>query len=304
MSGHNLPDWFIPKYREEVTLRGQQMKRQLDNTTVDTGNYVGDECFFPRFGSVETYKSARLAALTLANAKMDWVKSSAEPEFVAFGIWDPDKKKLGPNAPGQFAGAAVRATNRAHDRQIVDAFADAAANGVVNTRNDAAENIVTIGDYNTVVDLETVVDAYQRIATNQLTGGSKVTMVRPMKVGVQLAMDPYMAKSDMKSNRPWDEIDFRTYEALPGNAADGTGILLNGATGVDMYMWAQEAVASSQNDGDTPIDERLAAQLADMMGQWFQATAKVLLPEGLIRIKSKLDFPLLRRAIPVDNIGN
>lgn len=298
MSGHNLPDWFVPKYRSEVTLRAQQKKRRLDGTTNDVGNYIGDECFFPRFGSVETYQSARMAALALANAKMDFVKSSAVPEFVAFGIWDPDKSKLGPNAPGQFANAAVKAVNRAHDRQIIDTLADAAANGVVNTRNDAAENIVTIGDYNTTVTLETIVDAIQKLGTNELLEDNTITIVSPIKISMQLAMDPYLAKNEMKTNRPWDDINWRQYERLPGNSATGTGVLADGATGVDLFMWANEAVASSSNTDDVPINERLGAQLTDMMGQWFQATAKVLLPEGLIRIKSKLDFALARAPIP------
>jgi hypothetical protein len=286
-------------YQKEVTLRAQQTQRRLMGSTVDIGTFVGDDCFFPRFGLVDTYTSERLAALQLANAKMDWVKSNAAPEFAVFGIWDPDKKKLGPNAPGQFAQAAVRAINRAHDRQVIDTLRDAAANGVVNSRNDAAEDITVLGDYATTADLDLLMDAYQILGTNEALEGATITVVNPMKLGAEWALDPYLAKSDMKSNRPWDNWKFVQYERLSGNGTGSSGKLSDGATGVDMFMWANTAVASSQNDGDVDIQERLGAQLADMIGQWFQATAKVLLPEGVVQIKSKLDFTLSRKPIPI-----
>jgi hypothetical protein len=298
MSGHNLPDWFIPKYNEEVALRGQQLVRRFEGCTVDTGNFVGDDCYFPRFGSVDTYKSERMAQLTLANAKMDWVKTNAVPEFVAFGIWDPDKKKLGPNAPGQFAQAAVRAMNRAHDRQIIDTLNDAMANGVTNTRNDLTETPTTIGDYNTTATLEVLMDAYQRIGTNEMLDDGMVVVAAPQKLLTQWSLDPYLVKSDVKGNRPWDNWKFVQYERLAGNGTTGTGRLDDAATGVDCLMWVSDAVASSQNDGDTPINERLAGQLTDMMGMWFQACSKVLLPEGTIRVKSAINFALARAPIP------
>jgi hypothetical protein len=297
MSGHNLPDWFIPKYQEEVTLRGQQKMRRLMGSTVDTGTFIGDDCHFPRFGSVETYKSDRMAELAFANAKMDWVSSKATPEFVAFGIWDPDKKKLGPNAPGQFAEAAVKAVNRAHDRQQIDAFNDAAANGVVNTRNDAAETITTIGDYTDTADLTVIMDAYQTLGTNEMLDGAQVWVVAPQKLLTQWSLDPYLAKNDMKTNRPWDNFNFVQYERLAGNGGTGLGSLADGATGVDCFMWVNEAVASSQNDPDTPVVERIGNKLTDMIGSWFQATTKVLLPEGLIRIKSEIDFTLSKAPV-------
>lgn len=298
MSGHNLPDWFIPKYQEEVTLRGQQMQRRFMGSTVDTGNFVGDDCFFPRFGSVETYKSERLAALALANGKMDWVKTNATPEFVVFGIWDPDKPKLGPNAPGQFAQAAVRAMNRAHDRQVIDTLNDAATNGVANSRGDAAEAITSIGDYATVADLQTLMTAYETLGTNEMLDGAKITVAAPHKLLMQWSLDPYLAKSDMKSNRPWDNWNFVQYERLAGNGTLGTGRLDDAATGVECFMFADTAVASSQNTGEVDISERLGASLADMIGQWFQACSKVLLPEGVVAMKSQINFALTRVPIP------
>ncbi len=298
----NLPDWFVPKYRDEVIVRAQQKKRKLEGLTTEFGTFIGDDCFFPRFGSVETYKSARLAALNLANAKMDWVKQNAEPEFVAFGLWDPDKNKLNINAAGQYAQATVRAINRAHDRQVIDALKDAAANGVVNTKGDAAENITTIGDYNTVADLETICEAIVELGTNEMFDEEDISIIAPFKVRVNTALDPYLAKSDMKGNRPWDDLNWRSYERLSGDGPNGEGWLSAGATGCDIFVFAKGAVGSMANDTDTPINERLGAQLADMMGQWFQATAKVLEPKGVIRIKSKLNFDLMRKAIPVDSI--
>jgi hypothetical protein len=298
-----LPNWFIPKYREEVLTRAQQKKRKLEGLTSDVGTFIGDDCHFPRFGSVETYQSSRMAALALANADMDWVKKNAVPEFVAFGLWDPDRNKLNINAAGHYAEACVKAINRAHDRQIIDALADAAANGVANTKGDAAENITTIGDYNTVADLELIATAISTLGTNEMFEDEQVSLILPFKLQVQNALDPYLAKMDMKSNRPWDQIAWKSYERLPGNGAAGEGWLAGGATGVDMFVFAKSAVASAQNDTDVPINERLGANLADMIGQWFQACAKALEPKGIIRIKSKLDFTLLRHAMPVEDVG-
>lgn len=297
-----LPDWFIPKYQDAVTVRAQQKKRRLEGLTREFGSFIGEDCYFPRFGSVETYKSPRHAKLALANADMDWVKQNAEPEFVAFGLWDPDKKKLNLNAANFYAESVVNAMNRAHDRQVVDALKDAAANGVSNTKGGAPENITTIGDYNTVVDLEAICNGIVQLGTNEMFEDQAISIIAPFKVNVNLALDPYLAKSDMKGNRPWDSVNWRQYEKLSGNGANGEGWLAAGATGVDMFIFAKDAVASAQNDDNVQINERLGGELTDMMGQWFQACAKVIEPKGVIRIKSKLDFNLMRRAIPIDNI--
>jgi hypothetical protein len=297
-----LPEWFIPKYRDQVTVRAQQKKRKLEGLTTEVGTFIGDDCYFPRFGSVETYSSARMAALRLANAEMDWVKKNATPEFVAFGIWDADKNKLNINAATYYADACVKAVNRAHDRQVIDELKDVAANGLANTKGDAAETITTIGDYATTADLETICEAIVALGTNEMFEDDTISVIAPFKLRTQLMLDPYLSKTDMKSNRPWDDLNWRSYEKLPGNGANGEGWLSAGATGVDMFVFAKSAVASMANDTDVPINERLGSQLTDMMGQWFQATCKALEPKGIIRIKSKLDFSLERRAIPVDSL--
>lgn len=297
-----LPEWFVPKYRDQVTVRAQQRKRRLEGLTTEIGTFIGDECHFPRFGSVETYPSPRFAALQLANAEHDWVKKSASPEFVAFGLWDGDKNKLNINAATYYADSCVKAVNRAHDRQVIDELKDVAANGIANTKGDAAETITTIGDYNTTADLETICEAIVELGTNEMFEDETISVIAPFKLRTQLSLDPYLAKSDMKGNRPWDEVNWRTYERLPGNGTNGAGWLAGGATGCDMFVFAKGAVASMANDTNVPIQERLGAQLTDMMGQWFQATSKALEPKGIIRIKTKLDFDLMRRAIPIDSI--
>lgn len=298
----NLPNWFIPKYNDEVTIRAQQKRRKLDGLTEDGGMFIGDDCYFPRFGNVETYTIQRLAELSLANVAMDFVKVNAAPEVVALGIWDPDKNKLNQNIAGQYAGAAVKATNRALDRQVVDCLKDAAANGVANTKGDAAENITTIGDYNTTADLELICTAIAQLGTDEMFEEESVSLLLPFKLKLQQALDPYLAKMDMKSNRPWDEITMRSYERLPGNGAAGEGWISGGATGVDMFVFAKGAVQTGRNDGVVEINERLSGRLGDMVGQWFQSCAKVIEPKGVIRIKSKLDFTLLRHAMPVTDV--
>lgn len=302
-----LPEFFIPKYTEEVKIRAQQELRVLDGTTTDFGVFIGDDLHIPRFGAVDTYKSTRLAAVALANGKMDWVKKNAEPEFVAFGLWDPDKNKLSimPNAAGLYAQASVRAVNRAHDRQIIDELHHAAENGVVNTKGET-ETILTLGDYETVADLELICEAIVALGTRHQFVGETISIVCPFKVQVQNSLDPYLAKTDVKGNRPWDNLKWCNYELLPGNGPNKEGWLLDpdtnaptGATGCDIFIYAKSAVTSLSNDKDVPINERLGAQLADMIGQWFQAAAMVTEPKGVIRIKTKLDFELLRKAIPI-----
>lgn len=298
-----LPEWFIPKYRDAVLVRAQQKKRRLADSTTDVGTFIGDECHFPRFGSVETYKNQRFAALALANAEHDWVKTQAEPEFVAFGLYDPDKSKLRIQTATYYADACLKAVWRARDRQVVDALKAAAANGIANTKGSPAEQITTIGDYDTVATLEDFVDAIVHLGTNEMFEDEEITVVAPFKIRTQTALDPYLAKADMKGNRPWDDLHWRSYERLPGNGANGEGWLSAGATGVDMFVFAKSAVASCANDEDVPINERLGAQLTDMMGQWFQAAALGLEPKGIVRIKSKLNFELMRRAIPIEDVS-
>jgi len=300
---YNIPEWFIPKYSDEVKIRAQQKRRKLDGVFEDGGMFVGDFYYTPRFGSVETYKANRFDALRLANAAMDWVKQDCEPEFAAFGVWDPDQNKLNISMAGQFAGATVKAVNRARDRQTIDALKDAAANGVQNTKGDAAEQIATIGNYNTVATLETICEAIADLGTNEMFESETVSLILPFKVNVNLSLDPYLAKSEMKNNRVWDQVQFRTYEKLPGNGPNGEGWLAGGATGVDMFIVAQSAGATAQNDDDTEINERMGSQLGTMIGRWFQAGAKVIEPKGVIRIKSKLDFALMRQAIPIIDVA-
>jgi hypothetical protein len=306
---YQLPTAFIDKYNEEVKLRAQQRKRRLAGLSNNYGTFKGDYFYVPRFGQVTTYSLQRLQELALANKGIDWLKKNCAPEFVAFGLWDPDKDKITIDMAGQFADATVKAVDRAQDRQHVDALNDAAANGVTNTNN-VTENIVTIGDYNTVAGLETIAEAITELGSMEMFEDEEVSVIAPFKLRVQNSLDPYMAKTDVKQNTPWNEVNWRSYERLPGNGTGGVGWLRDietggatDATGVDIYVHAKSAVASMANTNPTEINERLGSRLGDMIGRWFQASALVVEPKGLIRIKSKLDFDLFRPAVPVEDVG-
>lgn len=295
---HELPDGFIPKFFEEFRLRAEQKKRKLEGLAEDGGLFFGDDAHFPRIGQAETTKSSRMQELLSNQLPIDWVKTNAEPEFVSFTIWDPDKRKIPFNMAGVFATAATRTVNRARDRQHVDALAHAANNGVTNTKG-VTENVVTIGDYNTVMDLEMIADAIVRLGTDEMFEGEDISIIAPFKLRVQNALDPYFAKQgELKGNRPWDEIRWASYERLPGNGPNGAGWAAGGATGVDIFVHAKSAVMTVMNDDTTDINERLGSRVGDMIGAWFQSASAVVEPKGLIRIKSKLDFALLRKAIP------
>ena len=293
---YNITDGFIPKYREEFIIRAQQQKRMLDGLSEEGGVFVGDVCHFPRFGQAETTKASRLQELAMNGVPIDWVKIQAEPEFITFGIWDPDKSKMTIPMAGPFAKASVKAVNRAKDRQHIECVADAATNGVKNTKNEV-ETVTTLGSYDDEIDLEMVAEAIVQLGTDEMFEGERVSIITPFKINVQQQLDPILHKMDVKTNRVWDRIDWRTYERLPGNGTAGAGWAAAGATGVDCFIHAQSAVMHATNDDDVEINERMGSRLGDLIGRWFQTASGVVEPKGLIRIKGKLDFALHR--VPV-----
>ena len=298
---HELPDGFIDKYHEELKIRGGEQKtRKLGGMATQGGKFTGDDVHFPRVGSAETTKSTRLQELLQNQLPLDWIKTAAEPEFVNFTIWDPDKNKLTFDMASTFAEASARAIGRAQDRQVIDALNLAAGSGVTNTR---AENeaVVTIGDYATVANLESICQAFVLLGEQEMFVGEQVSVIQPFRHFTQLSLDPYMAKTDMKTQQVWNQADWRTYERLPGNATTpiaGAGWVGGGATGVDIYVVAHSALAEAMNDDVTQLNERLGSRVGDMIGAWFQSASCVTEAKGLIRIKSKIDFTLLRRATP------
>lgn len=295
---HELPDGFIPKYFDELKLRGGEQKtRRLGGIATEGGMFTGDDAYFPRVGSAETTKSSRMQELLQNQLPLDWIKTSAEPEFVNFTIWDPDKSKVTFNMASTFASASARAIARAQDRQLVEALAAAAANGVTNTKGQN-EAVVTIGDYATVADLETFCQAFVLLGEQEMFAGEQVTVIQPFRLNAQLSLDPYMAKTDVKTQQIWNQADWRTYERLPGNGAAGEGWVGGGATGVDIYVVCNSAVAEAVNDNPTEINERLGSRVGDMLGAWFQSASALTEAKGLVRIKSKVDFSLLRPAVP------
>ena len=295
---HELPDGFIPKYFEELKLRGGEQKtRRLAGMATQGGKFTGDDAYFPRVGSAETTKASRLQELLQNQLPLDWIKTSAEPEFVNFTIWDPDKNKITFDMASTFAGASARAIGRAQDRQVVDALNLAATAGVTNTKG-ANEAVTTIGDYATVADLELMCQAFILLGEQEMFAGEKVTVIQPFRHFTQLSLDPYMAKTDIKTQQVWNQADWRTFERLPGNGAAGEGWVSGGATGVDMFVVANSALAEAINDDPTDINERLGSRVGDMIGCWFQAATAATEAKGIIRIKSKVDFTLLRPAVP------
>lgn len=297
----NIDAAFLPKYREELIIRAQQTQRMLDGLSEEGGVFIGNEVHFPRFGQAETTKSSRLQELALNGVPIDWVKVACEPEFVTFSIWDPDKSKMTVPMAGPFAQASVKAINRAKDRQHIECLADAATNGVKNTKNEV-ETITTMGSYTNEIDLEMVATAIVELGTNEMFAGEKVSIITPFKINVQQQLDPILHKMDVKTNRVWDRIDWRTYERLPGNGTAGAGWAKAGATGVDCFIHAKSAVMHAVNNDDVEINERMGSRLGDMIGRWFQTGSGVVEPQGILRIKGKLDFALHRVATPVEGL--
>jgi hypothetical protein len=273
----NLPDWFVDKYNEEVTLRSQQMKTALAGNVENGGVFTGDHAYFPRMGQIDAIDAARLQILAATSPPLDWIPVQCKPKFLPVVVWDPDLNKLNIPVTQQFARGVVGGIARARDKMVASAIASAVATGVQGVRGTsaeatapaAAENIQTIGDYNTVADLDTIAQGLAVLGGNYALEGESVTFASSFKVKTNMSLDPYMANSNIRSGvLPWDDINFTTYEKLPGDGADG---LMN--TGVDCFLYAKSAVVEAYNDEYVPINERLGAVLADMFGAWFQGGA-------------------------------
>lgn len=298
---HNLPDWFPEMWKDEVKVLAQQMNVRIADTVENGGMFSADTCYMPRIGPVEAIKAARLQELGRVAPKLDWIKVDAEPVFLPIVIWDPDKSKMTIQVMKTLARSVVSGIARARDDMIITAFNDAALNGVQPVRgkareaqagNPPLENIRTIGDYNTVLNLDVLAEAYALIGDADVdVDHEKMTFVSPFRQKVQFGLDPLMTNSNTnKAVLPWDNFQFRTSQRLASE---------DPVNGVDCYLYAYSAAATAWNDEVTDINERLGAILGDMIGQWFQGGACVKEPKAIIRIKAKKNFAIERGAIPV-----
>jgi hypothetical protein len=291
----NVREWFIPRYETEVHHAYQQMDQRLGNTVSGGGTFVGDKAYFPRMGAVDVYDSPEFARLVLANVQQDFIELTASPKFVAFGLWDPHKHKYSIATAVEYGKAGAAAIARGEDQCIIDALADAAANGVkkIGAKTNEVVNVTTIGDYATVATLDDIAEAVAILGGREVVAGDKITCVAPFRNKTQFSLDPYMAHNDVKGNMPWNDLDWRRSERLPTNG-DGSG--------VDIFVYAKSAIVSGYNDKPTKIDERDGPALTDIFGQWFQAAAKVRDADGIIRIRSAKNFSLFRQPTPVEGL--
>lgn len=300
----NVPNWFIEAYNNEVQVRGgTQRARRLAGATRGGGTFVGDSVFFPRMGHAEMYDSPRMAQLAMANVEMDMIEVKAKPKFIMLGIWDPDKSKLSVSLAQEYARTVVEAGHRAEDRLIIEALDKAAVSGVTNTKG-ATEQVTTIGDYDSIAGLDMVAEGVATLGALEMFEGQRIIAVQPFRLKTFNALDPYMAKNDVKDNLPWNDIDWRTYERLFGNGTNREGWITHGsdATGVDTYLFAQSAVRSDYNDQMQKILGRDERALTDFLGSWFQGGATVTEPMGVLRIKSKANFDLARTPTPIIDV--
>jgi hypothetical protein len=289
----NVKEWFVPRYQTEVKHAYQQMDQRLGATVAGGGSFIGDKAYFPRMGAVDVYDSPEFSRLILANVKQDFIELSASPKFVAFGLWDPHRHKYQIATAVEYGKAGAAAIARGEDQCIIDALADAAANGVkqIGAKNGEVDQITTLGDYDTVADLDLIAEAIAILGGREAFMGESVTCLTPFRQKMQFALDPYMASNDVKANMPWNDLNWRRSERLPQSS--------NGE-GVDLFMYAKSAIVSGYNP--TEIDERDGPALTDIFGQWFQAAAKVRDAGGVIRIRSKKNFSLYRQPTPVEGL--
>jgi len=294
---NQVPNWFVQKFKDTVKDRAQQNARRLGGTVEEGGSFVGDKVYFPRLGAVEMYDSAAFAKLALANAKMDFIEVSADPKFVAFGMWDPHKNKLSISLAENYGRAASKAVFRSQDRLIRNVLFDAAVNGVKNTKNES-EAIHELGAYNTIATLDDIAEGIALLGGSEMFEDEEVTCVLPFRHKMQFSLDPYMAKADMnRKDLPWNDLNWRSYESLPTDGTAG-----DAAEGVDIFLYAKSALISAYNDEVTNIQERDGTALTDIIGFWNQVGAAAREAKGIVRIKSKKNFSLYREPTPVDQI--
>jgi hypothetical protein len=303
----NIPSWFIKKYTDTVDMLAQQRTKRVAQYTSGGGTFIGSQVFFPRMGAVEMYDSTRFAEIAMANAQMDMVSVTANPKFVVMGVWDPDKTKLNINLAAEYGRASAMAGFRAEDNMVITALNSAAANGVVGTNADGTTNtanIFTLGDYNTIADLDVWSAAVAQLGTQEKFEGEELCAVVPFKVKVNNSLDPYMALNNVKNNNVWDDINWTTFQRLNDQAgAPITQATDAATTGVDMFLFCRSAVSSDYNNEMTTINERVGGRLTDLIGNWFQAGAVVKEAAGVVRVKSKYNFALARKAIPIADLG-
>lgn len=289
----NVKEWFSPKYFEEVHHAYQGDKTKLGDTVSGGGTFIGDKAYFPRIGAVDVYDSPEFARLVLANVGQDFIEVQARPKFIAFGLWDPNANKYTLNTAAEYGKAGAKAIIRGENQCIIDALKTAAANGVKAIGASATVPVTTIGDYNTVATLDDIAEGIAILGGREAFEGESVTCLLPFRNKLQFALDPYMASNDVKSNMPWNDLNWRRNERTGGNE-DGSG--------VDIYLYAKSALVSGYNDKPTRIDERDGAALTDILGEWFQAGAAARDADGIVRIKSKANFTLFRQPTPVEGL--
>lgn len=291
----NVKDWFVPKYEDEVHHAYQGDATKLGDTVSGGGTFVGDKAYFPRMGAVDVYDSPEFARLLLANVAQDFIELSAQPKFIAFGLWDPHKHKYTLNTAAEYGKTGARAIVRGENQCVIDALNRAAANGVkkIGTKTNEMVPVTTLGDYDTVADLDLIAEAIAILGGREAFEGDMVTALVPFRQKMQFALDPYMASNDVKANMPWNDLNWRRSERT-GGSVDGAG--------VDLYIYAKSALVSGYNDKPTKIDERDGPALTDIFGQWFQAAAEARDADGIIRIKSKKNFSLYRQPTPVEGL--
>jgi len=291
----NATAWFVERFETTVHHEYQQTERRLGGTVAGGGTFVGDKAYFPRLGAVEAYDSARFQQLNLANFAQDFIELTCSPKFIAFGLWDPDAHKYSIATADEYAKEAANAIVRVEDDCIIDSLADAAANGVKTIGANTTDQIETLGDYNSVADLDLVAEAVALLGEQEAFAGEEITAVQPFRNKIQYSLDPYMANNNVRGNMPWNDLNWRHSERLPRNG-DGTG--------VDTFVYAKRSIVSGYNDKLVPINERDGKALTDIRGYWLQVGAKARSAKGIIRIKTKRSFSLSRAPIQVFDQAN
>lgn len=289
----NVKNWFVPKFEDAVKHYSQQQTSRLGDTVAGGGTFVGDKVYFPRLGAVEAYDSPEFGRMILANANQDFIEVTTNPKFVAFGLWEPHKHKYSVATATEYGKAAAAAIRRAEDRAIIEALNVAATIGVKEIGANAPTAIASIGSYSDAPTMDLVAEAIAMLGENEAFEGEEVTIVTPWRAKLQFALDPLMNKNDVKSNLPWNDLNWRHSGLLPKN----------GSGGVDIFIYAKSAMVSAYNDEPTKISERDGPALTDINGYYVQVGAAARAREGIIRIKAKESFTLSRHPIPVMDVG-
>jgi hypothetical protein len=274
----NAPIHYVTKYMDRATQVFQAKGHMLRGTVTDPGRIEGNQAIFPIFGKGEAQPLARGGMGSAMNASRSTVTATISDWQAADWVWETDIEKMTVNEQEQVAEACGYACGRRSDLIIMN---ELNANSVTMIDGTGAPFTLTmllagmVAMQNNDVDFDT---------------GDVICGLPPLQW------------AQFMSYKQVNDADWVGYDGLPYKAGAGTKFKdWNGvrfmripnsyapvpsASNQDFFMWHKRAIGYGSN-----YEIRSTVTWENLFSGWyhnnrFAATAKVLLPTGVIRFRS------------------